>query len=101
MRRLRVHFAGAVGSTGCENNGTCPRCELRWERQSDGLLQWSKTFVGNAGGYVELPLEANGSADPLSIPLVSGMGIMCSVPSGNRIRGYTGWASQTRVSQGQ
>jgi hypothetical protein len=101
FKRLRVYFGGANGSTGCEQNGSCPRCYLTWERWSDAAWQSSQIFVWNSGGYVEMPLTLNGSADPAKMPVWSGAAINCVVPAGQRIRGYTAWASQTRVSGGQ
>jgi hypothetical protein len=100
LKRLRVYYAGAVGSPGCEGNGTCPNCFLRWERATDGLWRSSNTFVWNAAGYLEMPQTANGDSDPNAMSVWSTAGISCWVPSGQRIRGYTAWASQTKVTGG-
>lgn len=100
LRRLRVYYSG-TGSTGCEANNTCPRCNLVWEQVNNGSSKYSNTFVWNAGGYLEMPQTPNGTANPSSMSNWSTAAIVCNVPSHQRIRGYTGLASQTRVSQGQ
>jgi hypothetical protein len=93
FKHLQLHYTG-TGSAGCENNGTCPRCVLRWERDDGVSRGESSVLVWQPGGYVELLTSG-------VIPNWSTAGLQCLVPKGQRIRGYTAWATQTRVSGGR
>jgi hypothetical protein len=90
---LKLHYTG-TGSIGCENNGTCPSCVLRWEGASGGVWEQSSKFVWAAPGSVELGYSG-------SVPNWSTAGIQCLVPLGQSIRGYSGWGTQAVVSAGR
>ena len=100
LRRVRLYYVGA-GFAGCEQAGTCPFCILQWENRAGTSYNESLPFTWDSTGVLAMPNAPNGTSNPSSMEADSATAIRCYLTPQQRIRGYTAWASQTRVSGGQ